>query len=210
MAKAQKTAKVEAVGPIEAGPPQRTWADSPGTYLTARSHIDAVDALAVECEARWGCDRLRLLVDAGMREKFDRQRYLMNQAIWHGSMEDVVVQSGRMVKAWRALDAAATVAGKAGLPAQVLETTLSDGKVVAIVPDNARAKLVMAEGRAVDVYTLDEIARLLEGYPGLAKIKAAFPGATVTEVRRRVNDPLEAIGDTVDSLDTYRGQTIPF
>ena len=40
-------------------------------------------------EAKWGCDRLRLLVGPELREKFDRQRYLLNQAIWHGDLEAV-------------------------------------------------------------------------------------------------------------------------
>lgn len=186
--------------------PTRTWASAHGTYIAGRSHVDECDALAIEMEAKWGCDRLRLLVPTEMREKFDRQRYLMNQAIWHGDLESVRRESGRMVKAWRALDRLATEAGKATLPKDVWELTLSDGRVAAIVPDNIRARMVISEGRMVDVYTLDEIGRLLEGYPGLAKIKQAFPGATVTAVRRSVEDPLEAVGDTKDGLN----DPIPF
>lgn len=197
----------ESYGAFEAGDrPTRTWANSHGTHIAGRAHIDEVDALAIEMEAKWGCDRLRLLVSAEMREKFDRQRYLMNQAIWHGDLEAVRRESGRMVKAWKALDRLATDAGKTTLPKDVWELALSDGRVAAIVPDNIRARMVISEGRMVDVYTLDEIGRLLDGYPGLAKIKQAFPGATVTAVRRSVEDPLEAIGDTKDDLN----DPIPF
>ena len=45
----------------------------------------------------------------GRREKFDRQRYLVNQAIWHGELEDVRRETGRMVNAWLALDRVAAV-----------------------------------------------------------------------------------------------------
>lgn len=181
--------------------PTRTWPNSPGTFIAGRAFVDEADAIAAEMEGKWGCDRLRLLVEPELREKFDRQRYLFNQAIWHGDLEAVRREAGRMVKAWRALDRKATDAGKAPLPPQVMEMVLKDGRVAAIVPDNARARLVLAEGRLVDVYTLDEIARLLDGYPMLAKVKESFPGATVTAVRRTVDDPLEAIGDTAEPLN---------
>jgi hypothetical protein len=49
--------------------------------IAGKAHLDGVDALAAEMERKWGCDRLRLLVAADLREKFDRQRYFLNQAI---------------------------------------------------------------------------------------------------------------------------------
>ena len=67
-------------------------------------------------EAKWGCDRLRLLVGPELREKFDRQRYLFNQAIWHGELEAVRREANRMVVAWQTLDRAATAAGKGVTP----------------------------------------------------------------------------------------------
>jgi hypothetical protein len=63
----------------------RTWADTPGTYIAGRANIDGADAVAIEMERKWGCDRLRLLVSTELREKFDRQRFLLNQAICHRS-----------------------------------------------------------------------------------------------------------------------------
>jgi ectoine hydroxylase-related dioxygenase (phytanoyl-CoA dioxygenase family) len=60
-----------------------------------------------------GNREVRLLVSEELREKFDRQRLLYNQAVWHGDLEDVRPQSKRMVKAWRALDKAAEEAGAA-------------------------------------------------------------------------------------------------
>jgi ectoine hydroxylase-related dioxygenase (phytanoyl-CoA dioxygenase family) len=63
---------------------------------------------------------LRLLVGPELREKFDRQRYLLNQSIWHGELEDVRRESGRMVNAWHALDRAAEAAGALNLNPLVL------------------------------------------------------------------------------------------
>jgi hypothetical protein len=89
---------------------EKSWARTPGTYIAGRAYIDGADETAAEMEAKWGCDRLRLLVGPELREKFDRQRYLLNQAIWHGELEAVRRESGRMVMAWQALDRAAVAA----------------------------------------------------------------------------------------------------
>jgi hypothetical protein len=92
-------------------PVTRKWAATHGTYISGRAYVDEADATAMEMERRWGCGRLRLLVGPELREKFDRQRLLFNQAIWHGrEVEDVKRESLRMVKAWLALDKAATEA----------------------------------------------------------------------------------------------------
>src|SRR4051812_11857673 len=148
------------------GSPQ-SWAKTPGTYLSGQAHIDGADQLAREMELKWGAGRLRLLVSPELREKFDRQRYLFNQAIWHGDLEAVRREGTRMVKAWMALDGAASEGEEAVLSPEVWEVRLEDGSVAAIVPDGAHA--VMASGRKLVVYTLDEIGRLLSHYPQIAK-----------------------------------------
>ncbi len=189
----------------------RSWARSNGTHISGRAYIDGADETACEMEAKWGADRLRLLVSPELREKFDRQRYLFNQAIWHGDLEQVRREAGRMTTAWLALDKAAAAAGKQPLHPQVWETPGTEpgmaddptnaAYVIAIVPDNASAHHVIAEGRKVTVYTLEEIGRILSAYPDLAKVKNTFPGATITAVRRSVDDPLDAIADTKAGLD---------
>lgn len=179
----------------------KSWARTHGTYIAGRANMDGADETAAEMEAKWGCGRLRLLVSPDLREKFDRQRYLFNQAIWHGELEDVRRESGRMVNAWEALDKAAVASGRQPLVSTVWEVALADGGVAAIVPDDAHAHAVVSEGRAVAVYTLEEIARLLSNYPDIAKTKLVFPGAAVTEIRRSVSDPLDAVWDTDRALD---------
>src|ERR1700749_2246308 len=113
---------------------QKSWARTNGTYLAGRAYIDGADETAAEMESKWGADRLRLLVSPELREKFDRQRYLFTQAIWHGDLEAVRREAGRMVNAWQALDRAATDAGKQPLSPLVWEIPLDDKTVAAIVP----------------------------------------------------------------------------
>jgi hypothetical protein len=183
--------------------------NSHGTYIAAQASIDVADQVATEMELKWGCGRLRLLVPAELTERFDRQRYLFNQSVWHGDLEMVRREATRMCAAWRKLDQAATEVGAKPLSPQVWELTLADGTVAAIVPDNAHAHAVTAQGRKLAVYTLDEIGRMLDDYRAVSAAKLTFPGAEVTAVRRSVGDPLDAIVDTHPHLDAPMDDAVP-
>jgi hypothetical protein len=124
------------VGFVTGGDHPNAWAKSNSTYIAGRAYLDGADETAAEMEAKWGVDRLRLLVDAPWREKFDRQRYLLNRAIWHGELEQVRLQANRMVNAWLKLNELATAAGWQPLGKQIWEVGLADGSVAAIVPDD--------------------------------------------------------------------------
>ena len=181
------------------GSPQ-SWARTPGTLLVGQGAIDGADQVALEAEAKWGAGRLRLLVSPELREKFDRQRYLFNQAIWHGDLEAVRVQSARMAAAWRALDAAAEAGQCPHLDPAVWEARLEDGTVAAIVRSPEDARAVARDGRKLVVYTLEEIARILSHHGAVNEAKLVWPGATVEAVRRP-HDPLDDIRDTLGGLD---------
>lgn len=191
--------------PTAFGPPTREptpeWQATVGTYLAGQAEVDEMDLVAIEMEKKWGVDRLRLLVPVDLREKFDRQRYLVNQALWHGQLEDVRQQSKRMISAWRALDRAAEATRAPERDPEVWEVILDDGSVAALVRTGYEARKVNAEGREMQVFTLDEIGRLLSGFPALAAAKAVFPGATVTKTKTAVHDPLQGIPDSKAPID---------
>lgn len=186
--------------------PSRTWARTHGMFLAGRASIDEADKVAIELERKWGAGRLRVLVGVELREKFDRQRYLFNHAIWHGDLEAVKRESARMVTAWRVLDRTAEQAGAKVHDPDIWEVVLADGCIAAIVRDAQAAHRVAYEDRRAQVFTLEEIGRLLDAYPAIAKAKAVFPGATVTAIRQTITDPLDAVQDTKALLD----DEIPF
>lgn len=186
----------------------RTWEATHGTYLAGRAAIDEADKAAAECERRWGCGRLRLLVSPDLRERFDRQRYLFNQAVWHGNLEAVRQQSARMVRAWAALDTAAKATGAEPLAPAVWETTLEDGTVVAITKTPADAQHVVHDGRKLLVFTLEEVARLCAGHNLLNAVKLHFPGAEVVAVRDR-GDPLDRFSTSAPALDDALPDKLP-
>lgn len=182
------------------------WQRTPGTYLAGSEHIEDADAAAIEMERKWGRGRLRLLVEAGLREKFDRQRYLFNQALWSGDLEDVKREAARMATAWKVLDRAATASGAKILPPTVWEVALADGSVAAIVREPELAQDVMANGRDVRVYTLEEIGNLLNRFPEIATVKQHFPGATVEPIRQYRGDPIDAMPDCFAPIDGVIGE----
>ena len=178
-----------------------SWQASSLTYIAGRAHIDGVDALAVEMERKWGVGRLRLLVAPEWREKFDRQRLKFNLAINGGDVAEIEAESKRMELAWRTLDRLASEAGAATSPAEVWEVPLPSGDgVVAIVRGNDVRP--PRDGRAVQVWTLDEIARVIEAFPTIAKCKEIWPGATVDVIRPPPNDPIEHIDDVGDLFNS--------
>lgn len=156
---------------------------------TLQAIFEGVDAARSEAEAEWGAERLPLLVDDELRAKLRRQ-----QARWSTAYQDawsatiltrshldaVTSAAGGMKRAWSALAAAASEAGHRPLRPDVWEARLQDGTVTAIVRTNDDAAHVMASGRHVVVYTLAEVANLIDALPSaLAMAKVVFPGAKI-------------------------------
>ena len=137
------------------------WNQTNGSYLTGQAYIDEADKTAWTCEQQFGVGRLRLLVGAELRAKFDRQRFKWNSAIEGGDLETLRVESQRMCNAWRALYAAAEAAGAFKLSPLCWETTLDTGELVALVRDDYDVAAYRSEGRKGAIYTLDEIGRFL-------------------------------------------------
>jgi hypothetical protein len=153
-------------------------------YDRIQSAIDGLDAVATEMERKWGRGRLRLLVDNDMRIKFDRQAIKFNDAVWDTDADRAEKAAAAMIRGWKALDQAATAAGAKPLSPVVWETTKQDGTVIALVRTLAEASAVAAEGRQVEVWTIDEVARLSDATGFVAKVKQTFPGAKIVDASK--------------------------
>ena len=175
-------------------PANRTWAGETATWLAGRAALDEADALAIELERKWGVGRLRLLVSPELRARFDSQRWKLTQAQWHGSLDDLVREAGRMARAWRALDVAAEAVGAEPLSPQVWELSLSDGRVVAITRSRAEAYHVADDRRFVATYTLDDIAELVEKHGPYFARSRKHDGEKVVPQAREIDDPLDPQG----------------
>ena len=121
--------------------------------------VEDVDQVALAMEQKWGIDRLRLLVPVELRARFDLQKDRLDQAIDINLEDHVRVQAQGMVRAWAAVDRAASDAGHRPLSAEVWECKLpSTGEVVSLVRTEAEAHHIVAQGR---VFTLAQIAALI-------------------------------------------------
>lgn len=207
--------------------PAMPWATTPGQYIAGKEFLDTADQLGVDMDRYWGVGRLRMLVDETLREKFDRQKYLMAQARWEGTLEDVKREGARMVKAYQALDKAAKDAGAKPCAPEVWEVGIEQGifkgVVVAIVKHHEDVAKVQAEGRHTIVYTLDEIGRLISFDNFSMTVKQVFEGGEVMPARKVV-DPIKpslsidedgipdvaAPIDSVIGFDWTVGDDIPF
>ena len=178
---------------------QPPWMQVPYFAQEVQGIIDGVEHRRTDLERRWGVGRLRLLVRQELRTKFDRQVELLGVAIHRGTIEDLRREGLRMHNAWRALDQAAQVEGASELVPEVWEVALGDGRVIALVQTNVEAKHVLREGRRLEVWTLDEVARLIVAFPMLVRAKEIWPGAEVVAVRHRAPE-LPIGGDAIPDL----------
>ena len=175
-------------------------------YITGQAWVDELTLCVEGMEHKWGAGRLRLMVGPELREKFDRQRYLTNQAVWHGGLEDVKAQCRRMINGWRALDKAASDAGLERCATEAWEVAGASGLVHVIVRTIDDAKDYKMGRQNACVYTLAEVAVILDALSPVEALKSAFPAAEVVQLRRDVGDALDDVHDTQGDLD----DEIPF
>jgi len=184
--------------------------DRSGTAMAIQGLVQSVDLLTDSLERKWGVGRLRLLVEDGLRERFDRQWRKWQAAYAAQDLEAVRAHSEAMRRAWNALDQAATAAGHAPIQPEVWETRMPDGVVLAIVrgpaEQHALARAARQEGdsRAREVWSLDEVGRVIGAWEGrrwVDAVRSEFPGAQVQALRLT---PRGA------EFDWSRGDEIPF
>lgn len=179
---------------IKRGP---LWQWNKNSYLQGMEELNAVDNVGHEMERKWGAQRLRLLAPPALREKFDSQRYKLNEALFEGDLANLTTQCRRMRLAWETLDRTATEGGASHHP-DVWEIVMADGSVVAIVrtdDDMTRTNerlLKIAAGRKLSLWSLEEVARIITAYGDavrpVADIKARYLGSIVQALTARPED----------------------
>lgn len=150
--------------------------------------IEALDEVAGQMERKWGVDRLPRLVPVDLAEKFHRQVEKLNAEITEevtAGFANVEREAQRMVNAWRALDAAAEAAGADHASAQYMTARMSDGRSLVICGDLTGMGVWRQQNpdSAAAVWTMEEVARVLEGFDLVNKTKHLFGGAVLEEVR---------------------------
>lgn len=140
-----------------------------------------IDAAFSASEKKWGVARLERIVSQTTLESYRRGWIAYRAAIDVGDADAVQAIAPKMIAALAFMDREATQAGHAPLSVDAWEAVLNDGTVLAIVKTmpEAHALANEASGRNRVVYSMAEIARIIEHYEMTNAIKLSFPGATV-------------------------------
>ena len=144
--------------------------------------VRAVDQKGREMDQRWGIGRLTAIVPIEWAERFRNQRGKFSAAVWEYNPDDVTKHGEAMLRAYAKLDELAVASGASTAPPEQWEFMMGDEMVV-LVRDLADAGRVDLQGRKAQVWSLDEIANVIQAHPVIAAAKDAFPGATVESVR---------------------------
>jgi len=149
-----------------------------------------LDRTASEMEMKWGCERLPSLVSPATAALFGSAKAKLDAAIKVNDPQEVVRRAAVMIKGWAKMDAEATERGHKALSPDIWSHTTSTGFKVAVARSNADAiKSIRTNDRleGVAVYSLDEIARILEAesYRLLDTVKKTWPEAKVAKTRKK-------------------------
>lgn len=148
------------------------------------------DTEARRMDAKWGVNRLPDLVSPAMNQRWAQAMVNLNAAIQSADPDLVAARVAACLRGFAAMDAEATAVGHQPIVPEAWEFEI-DGKVCALLRDDAAWRAYSAQRPGVRVYTIREVVNALASYgQTVAAVKDAFPGAQVVAVRQRT--PLEA------------------
>lgn len=159
--------------------------------------IRTVDEHARELNRRWGFNRLPHIVPIEWTERFVIQRDKWQLACFEcvGSPDpahlDRVRKHGEaMLRAYDKLEELALASGKSPAPAQGWEFELRDGTPILLV--RTRAEMAQVESK-IPVWSLEEIATIIDKHADLIAVKDLFPQAEVIQLATgsKVHDALD-------------------
>lgn len=152
-------------------------------------------------EAKWGVGRLERLVGHITYAAYQRGWAAYRAALDDGDCEALEAVAPKMAAALAFMDREASAAGHAPLAPEAWEAPLADGSVLVVVRTTAEATAVLRaaqgrgegnlppdltlairathEGRALAVWTMAELARVLPTLAITHEVKKGFPGAEV-------------------------------
>lgn len=156
---------------------------TPDDYLI-NQHIHKLDQVAVEYEAKWGVGRLEKLVSENLAQKWKLQKEKLDEAIRERNPSRVMALVDGCVRGYAALETDALKNGHALNPPEWWDVRHESGRIYRIVKSEPQSRLA-AQGclsDGVTVYTLQEVARLLDSFDHVNKVKDTFKDAKVSKV----------------------------
>lgn len=149
-----------------------------------QAHLIPVDQAFRDSEARWGVGRLANLVSPETLLSFKRGFAMWSEAIAAGDVAQVQALAPKMLAALAFMDREADARGHAPLSVNAWEAATPDGGVLIVCRTQAEAHALAKapDGRARQIWTVEELARVIDRIGIVAEIKAASPGARVAKL----------------------------
>jgi hypothetical protein len=173
--------------PVKKRPPIRTDRQPKQLRKAVSRVIDAQSSEAITAvvlgvdqvwrgiEAKWGVGRLPVLISDETRLSMRRGMIAWQTALMEGDVEAVRALGPKIIHALGVMGREAERLGHKPLDVNVWEVMREDGTVVAITRTSAEAGAVARDGRALEVWSLEEVGRVLPR--PISDIKRVFPGA---------------------------------
>lgn len=138
--------------------------------------VDRLDQVAIAKEAVWGIGRLQKLISAELRIKWDAQNQRLREAIESGNLDYVADIVEGTIRGWDVLEAEAIKNGHKPHDNEYWETTFEGSEFVyRIYKTQTECRAAIQEDGVV-AYALPEIARILNDYQLVNKVKEAVGG----------------------------------
>ena len=144
---------------------------------TIDAALKPLDRVASRMERKWGVGRLVYLVPPDLAQKFTRTKIKLDDAIDENDRDRVAHAADQMIRAWKALDAAANEAGVDPRPDTVWEVRRA-GKPVTVV---FHREDIGSYPDAITLAELIEAYHIVRERPIVKATLLAFPGATVAQ-----------------------------
>jgi hypothetical protein len=157
------------------------------------SYVKEVDKVAIEMERVWGAGVLEKLVDDKLSKKFRNAQLKLDKAVT--SKIDSLTFSkvaNNMMKGYLALDKAARLAGHKPPTGEYWLAKSKNNKEFIIVKNDAEKDLVLRKLKNGTLYTLEELAEILETLHEVNECKEIFKEAKVKRFEKMIpfNDPI--------------------
>lgn len=158
-------------------------------------YFTKLNQVEVEYESRWGVSKLPKLISPELKEKWDRQIEKLFKAKDENRLNDVIGLVEGCIRAYAVMESEAISRGHKMHDAEMWDVKHPDsGHVYRIVKNNYDAGVSLNDGARV--YTLEEVARIIEAHDNINAVKDVFPNATVLKIE--------------DTFDYNKGDKLPF
>lgn len=159
-------------------------------------HFTRLDQVQCEYESRWGVSRLPNLVSKELKEKWDGQIAKLHKARIENNLFDVIALVEGCIRGFAVLEKEALSLGHKMHDAEMWDVKHpTSGKVYRIVKNNYDAGISLNDDALV--YTLHEVACILESAHFLNNVKQVFPDAQVVSVFKTEKEEKDFFNDNL-------------